>query len=341
VIRYEVELSAENLPLAAAEASAAALALGGIASPVEVPAFPRCLALRLTGEPDARALAARLALARRVILPWVETTPPAIAAHLADEAAQRPLGASFRSLGASEGAAVGPELASWARSWRAAGGHIDLEGPDRRFLFARGRGDHWTFGEEVAAIDRDALSPARYRHLPFRKPVTLPPRLARVAANLTGIRSGDRVTDPFVGTGTLLIQAGLLGARTEGVDRDPEMVRGAIANLARMGLDAGRLTVADAEDAAASTAPGSLDAILTDPPYGRASGTHGEKAQKLIKRVLPSWAERVRDGGRVVIVMPGGPDPLSAPWRRVVCVSDRVHRSLTREFRVYERSGSP
>jgi hypothetical protein len=37
--------------------------------------------------------------------------------------------------------------------------------------------------------------------------------------------------------------------------------------------------------------------------------------------------------------VPGGPDPLPAPWTRVVSIPDRVHRSLTREFRVYEREG--
>ncbi|HUI38863.1 MAG TPA: DNA modification methylase, partial [Thermoplasmata archaeon] len=82
-----------------------------------------------------------------------------------------------------------------------------------------------------------------------------------------------------------------------------------------------------------------LDAVVTDPPYGRASGTHGERPELLVSRVLPRWAEKVRAGGRVVVVLPGGPDPLGPPWRRVYSIPDRVHRSLTREFRVFERPG--
>ncbi|MCI4349314.1 MAG: RsmD family RNA methyltransferase [Thermoplasmata archaeon] len=337
-MRYDVELSAENLPLASVEANAAAAALGGTLDAGDVPYFPRCLAVHLHGDSDAKQLGTRLALARRVILPWPETTPSAIEGRIAAESARNPVGASFRHVGRSEEEPGEPVLGLWARAWRNGGGHIDLERPDRRFLYATTNRGAWKFGEEIAAIDRDALSPSRYRRLPYQKPVTLAPRLARVAANLARLHEGDRVTDPFVGTGALLIQAGLLGARVEGVDRDPEMVRGAIANLAHMGLDAGRLTVADAGEAADAIEPGSLDAVLTDPPYGRASGTHGEKAADLVRRVLPIWADRVRVGGRVVAVLPGGPDPLSDPWRRVVSVPDRVHRSLTREFRVYERA---
>jgi tRNA (guanine10-N2)-dimethyltransferase len=158
-----------------------------------------------------------------------------------------------------------------------------------------------------------------------------------VAANLARVRTGDRVVDPFVGTGALLLEAALLGARVTGVDRDDEMVRGALRNFAQVGRPADAFTVGDAADA--FPAPGGVgwDAVLTDPPYGRASGSGGEPPSELLRRVLPRWAERVRAGGAVVVVVPGGDDPLGEEWVRTVGVPDRVHRSLTREFRVYER----
>jgi tRNA G10 N-methylase Trm11 len=60
-----------------------------------------------------------------------------------------------------------------------------------------------------------------------------------------------------------------------------------------------------------------------------------------LARTLPVWAGRIRSGGRIVIISAGGEDSISFPWTRVTAVSDRVHRSLTREFRVYERAPGP
>jgi tRNA (guanine10-N2)-dimethyltransferase len=173
--------------------------------------------------------------------------------------------------------------------------------------------------------------------LPFQRPVSLAPRLARVAANLARVRPGDRVVDPFVGTGALLLEAALLGARVSGVDRDPQMVKGAIRNLAHFGLEAEELVVADAAEALDRLDRSPFDAVLTDPPYGRASASHGEAPADLVARVLPLYAARSSPDGRLVVVLPGGADPVGPPFVRVLSVPDRVHRSLTREFRVYER----
>ena len=120
------------------------------------------------------------------------------------------------------------------------------------------------------------------------------------------------------------------------------MVRGTLKNLEFLGVAASALKVADAADAfePAVGGPG-WDAVVTDPPYGRASGSAGESPEALIARTIPKWAEKVREGGRIVLVVPGGPDPLAPPWRRVVAIPQRVHRSLTREFRVYERENEP
>jgi tRNA G10 N-methylase Trm11 len=56
--------------------------------------------------------------------------------------------------------------------------------------------------------------------------------------------------------------------------------------------------------------------------------------------VLPRWADRVRPGGRVVVIVPGPIAPPGPEWTSVVRASVRVHRSLTREFRVFERTGA-
>ena len=105
----------------------------------------------------------------------------------------------------------------------------------------------------------------------------------------------------------------------------------------RLGVVAESIVVADA---GAAVPDGPYDALVTDPPYGRASPTGGEGVEALTRRVVTRWAAAVRPTGRLVVVSPGGADPVGPPWRRVASIPDRVHRSLTREFRVYAQDAS-
>ncbi|HTT35992.1 MAG TPA: hypothetical protein VMH78_09045, partial [Thermoplasmata archaeon] len=81
-----------------------------------------------------------------------------------------------------------------------------------------------------------------------------------------------------------------------------------------------------------------FDALVTDAPYGRSSSSGGEPPGALLARALSRWTSRVRPEGRIVVVVPGGDDPLPPPWRRSLSIPDRVHRSLTREFRLFRRA---
>ena len=190
-------------------------------------------------------------------------------------------------------------------------------------------------------MDRAATGRRRMPLLPFQRPVSLPPKLARAAANLARIHPGDRVLDPFLGTGALLAEAGLLGARIYGIDRDPEMVRGALRNLEHLGAPAESLIVGDAGDSEFEPATMRFEAILTDPPYGRSSATGGEAVDRLVERVLGHWSSRLVLGARIVVIVPAGAPPCLPAWELRVAVAVRAHRSLTREFRVYERPGPP
>ncbi|MBN2111556.1 hypothetical protein JW707_00490 [Candidatus Woesearchaeota archaeon] len=72
---------------------------------------------------------------------------------------------------------------------------------------------------------------SRRAHLrPEMHPSSLHPRLARAMVNLTGIKTGT-VTDPFCGTGGILIEAGLMGFNVEGYDIEQSMLLMAEKNL--------------------------------------------------------------------------------------------------------------
>lgn len=338
--RYWVELSGENLPLARAEAGAASEALGG-GPRVPDSAVPEAvLEVELADREAARALGGRLALAHRVLSPTAELTlseAKAVASGLGADRAS----AAVRLLGSPGGSIRTTPVEELARAYRAGGGVVDLERPQRTVYAWASPTGRWVVCELVAVVDRSAFEARRMPRLSYRRPVSLPPRRARAAMNLARVRPGDRVVDPFVGTGALLLEAALLGAQVCGVDRDAGMVRGALRNFASMAAVPARLAVADAAEAFAPPSATAWDAVVTDPPYGRASSSGPERPAELLARVLPRWAELVRPGGRFVVVAPVGTPAidLGEPWRMVVGIPDRVHRSLTREFRVYERRG--
>jgi len=330
VTRVYVELAGEAPALARAEAAGAAEALGGRAAPSDDGADQGLVAIDLPAADGAVRLAERLALARRIV---IRLGPNDRLASLARAAGSAGGSAAVRRFGRPNSGGADPDVRRFGAEFVDGGGAIDLEHPARRFWL----GTDGVY-EEVRAVDRRAASARRMPRLPFQRPVSLPPRLARAAANLARLRPGDRVVDPFVGTGSLLAEAGLVGARLVGIDRDPEMIRGALLNLAHLGLEAEELVVGDSGTVEAGSAARPFDAVLTDPPYGRSSSTGGESAAELVARVLPRWADRVRPGGRVVAVVSDGSEPLGSDWVRELSIPVRVHRSLTREFRVYARA---
>ena len=337
-MRVWAELSGENPALAVAEVEAATLARQGTALGAPERIDPeRFVALDVPGAPSVPALASVLALTRRLLRPLGEGSRAEVAALAATEGR---IGdrASFRVLDhGTEG-----EPVRWAAELGAAyvagGGSIDLDRPTRRYGIVRSGKDSAYLLRELAEVDRAPFARRAMPRLPFRRPVSLAPRLARAATNLAGVRPKSVVADPFAGTGALLMEAGLMGGEIHGADIDPTMVRGALANLASVGVVPASLTVGDS-GAISEEVPEVLDAVVTDPPYGRASTSRGEPPADLVARVLPPWAQRLAPGGRLVVILPGGPDPVPEPFHRVLSVRERVHRSLTREFRVYARHG--
>ncbi|HEY1197664.1 MAG TPA: RsmD family RNA methyltransferase [Thermoplasmata archaeon] len=327
-----VELSQESLALAKAEAVSAAEALGG-GGVSAVPPLPELVPVEV---PDVRAwteLAGRLALARRCLLA-VATSPDLVSAARGE--GSRGGSAAFRRIGRPSGGGTDEGVLGCGRAFKAGGGTIDLERPSRRFWLAGGAEEREYLLEEVAAVDRRGPTQRRMPLLPFRRPVSLPPKLARAAVNLARVNPSDRVLDPFLGTGALLAEAGLLGGRLYGVDRDPAMVRGALQNLAYLGVAAEELVVGDARDVDFTDENGTFSAIVTDPPYGRSSSTGGEASSELIARVMERWSQRLASDGRLALIVPSGGPPLEIPGTPRFRIPVRVHRSLTREFCLYE-----
>jgi len=217
-----------------------------------------------------------------------------------------------------------------------AGFGVDLERPDHelRALFA---GDVAVLGWLAVESRRDFGDRAP-TDKPFFQPGSMEPLDARAACNLAGAGPGTTVLDPFCGTGGLLVEAGLLGARVVGLDAQARMVRGARTNFdhylagdwAVAQADATRLPVLGRAEGA-----GPIDAVVADVPYGRQSAVAGRDVDALVAGALAE-ARRVADAAVVVADRDRSAEAEAGGWTVEAVFERRVHRSLTRFVHVLD-----
>jgi len=133
-------------------------------------------------------------------------------------------------------------------------------------------------GRTIAVQDFEAYGTRDYGR-PARDPKvgSLPPKLAQAMVNLAEVKPGGRIHDPFVGTGTVIQEALLLGYTASGSDIEDTMVQKSKANIDwlrsqyRPGLPDAKLEAAAADKFQADER--TLDAIVTE---GTLGPTHGK-----------------------------------------------------------------
>jgi len=213
---------------------------------------------------------------------------------------------------------------------------VDLESPDVEVLVLLGKRAH--IGVLMANIDRSQYEVRKSENRPFSHPISLHPKFTRAMVNLTGLKEGQTLLDPFCGTGGVLLEAGLAGMRTFGSDIDDRMIEGTRENLNHFGVKDYELRQCDISEIA-STFP-RVDAIATDPPYGRSASTAKESIVSLYDRAFAAFAAMLDSGGRLVIVLPSKEHAELGRYLFDLKGSHtvRVHRSLTRHFFVFEKT---
>lgn len=213
-------------------------------------------------------------------------------------------------------------------------GPVDLTNPDEEVRLIEGE-QHY-LGRRLAAIDRRAFEKRKVTERSFFFPISLHPRLARVLVNLSRVPDGGTLLDPFCGTGGILLEAGLVGARLVGGDVREDMVAGSRGVMSQFGL-AADLHAGDVAEITRRFE--GVDAVAMDPPYGRATTTRGEALPSLYRRAIESAAKAVKPGGYIAAILP---DSVTLPAVEGLEVVEsyplRVHRSLTRTFTVTKRA---
>ncbi|MDR3063259.1 MAG: TIGR01177 family methyltransferase [Methanobrevibacter sp.] len=136
---------------------------------------------------------------------------------------------------------------------------------------------------------------------PFFYPGSMSPKLARAMVNLSKIKEGETLLDPFCGTGGILIEGGMIGAKLIGSDISWKMKNGTGINLnhcdfshwATHHLDVRELKLDD-----------KVDAVVTDPPYGISTSTGGEKSEIIYKEFLDSISKNMKKNALLCMASP-------------------------------------
>jgi len=179
-------------------------------------------------------------------------------------------------------------------------------------------------------IDRTSFEERKVSERPFFSPISLHPKYARAAINLTRVRNGGVVLDPFCGTGGIVMEAASMGMKVIASDFDDEMVSGCIENMRHFGLglhDGGVMDIGEISKKFAD-----VDAVVTDPPYGRSTHTGGEDTESIHRRAITSINGCLRQGGRAAVVLPYELNT-NVMIKEDVFVQ-RVHKSLSRHYHV-------
>lgn len=146
----------------------------------------------------------------------------------------------------------------------------------------------------------------------------LPPKLARMMVNLAQVPEGGIVYDPFCGSGTVLMEALLMGYRVIGSDLDARGIEHTKENL--MWLEKrhpevrGRwnVFVSDVHQVTPRVKPGSVEAVVAEPYLGpprlpqdpRAAQRAMAEVSEILQAGLSLASRVLKKGGRCIVVAP-------------------------------------
>ncbi len=178
--------------------------------------------------------------------------------------------------------------------------------------------DNYLYLARTMVVYDSMLQQYRDESRPFiSAEISTSPKVCRTLLNLAGARPGDTVLDPFCGTGTLLVEAAMLGMKCIGVDIDAEQVQGTKSNLLWFAKDSGQKidfeVIRGDSRQLSELVHKQVDAVAFEPKLGpvvskqpeieNAENTIEELTQ-LYNEVLNQIQEVLRPDGRVAMTIP-------------------------------------
>jgi len=216
------------------------------------------------------------------------------------------------------------------------GTKVNLERPEKIFLGILSD-ENFIFGLKAAEIKAGEFIKRGPSRTVFSHSAAMPPKMARCMVNLARPKAGDLVLDPFCGTGSFLVEAGLIDCRIIGSDIKRHMIEGSSQNLSVCGVEPEGLLIADAR--LPPLPSNSIDCIVTDPPYGTSTTTLGMRTSEVFERFLSATQDFLKNGGHICLAAPKTvnvsriAEELGFKHRESHFIY--IHRRLTREIAVF------
>ncbi|MCD6300983.1 MAG: RNA methyltransferase [Staphylothermus sp.] len=155
-------------------------------------------------------------------------------------------------------------------------------------------------GYPLASLNKVDILKREPKYRPFFRSIALPVRLSRALINLSRVKENQVILDPFMGTGSIVLEAALMGIRAIGAELDWELVHGALENIRYYGAKNTMIILGDST----TISYNEVDGIATDPPYGRAASTKGRETLELYKLFLERAMDSLKKGGYLVFMAP-------------------------------------
>lgn len=201
------------------------------------------------------------------------------------------------------------------------------------------------FGDKLyVAIEKIKLNKKHFENSkphkrPFFYPGSMSPKLARCMVNLSRVKAGQLVLDPFCGTGGILIEAGLIGCKVVGSDVNWKMKNGTAINLDYCGITDYRTFHLDVRELKMYE---KVAGVVTDPPYGISTSTGDIDGDDIFKEFFHAIYHNMADDAYLCMASPHYVDlnPMidDVGFELVEQYSIKMHRSLTRIISVIKKS---
>lgn len=212
---------------------------------------------------------------------------------------------------------------------------VDIENAKTKFDFVFTKNNIYIC-LELREIKRGSIRERDAKFRPGFHPSTMNGLFARALVNLSGIKKNQKLLDPFCGVGAILIEAGLMNCNVIGYDLDNDMVIKCKQNLKFYKIKNFRVDKCDALKIKGVK----VDAVVTDPPYGRRSSLHGNDINYLYNESIKKSFNMLKEGGVLVIVMPSNLEVIYKNFKLITQLYHRVHKGLTRKILVLKKLNS-
>ena len=173
---------------------------------------------------------------------------------------------------------------------------------------------------------------------PFFYPGSMNPKLARCMVNLSRVKEGQLLLDPFCGTGGILIEAGLIGCKVVGSDIYWKMKNGTAINLDYYGITDYRTFNLDVRELKMYE---KVASVVTDPPYGISTSTGDIEGDDIFREFFKAIYDNMRDDAYLCMASPHYVDlkPMAddVGFEIVEQYGIKMHRSLTRIITVIRK----